>query len=70
MASFLALLPQVGQSVSEMLVSIFTAISEIFVDTSGETWSVTFVGVILLVVMFIGLAILLLNWIRGVIRRD
>lgn len=68
---FLTTLPNIAKAVADMFVSIFTSVSTIFyTPPAGDTpGSLTFIGVILLVVLFIGLCMMLVNWVRSIISR-
>lgn len=68
---FLTTLPNIAKAVADMFVSLFTSVSSIFytpaaADTPG---SLTFIGVLALVVLFIGLSMMIANWVRGLISR-
>ena len=68
---FLTTLPQIAKAVADMFVSIFTSVSTIFYTPAvGDTpGALTFIGVLSLVVLFIGLCMLLVNWVRSLISR-
>lgn len=61
----------IASAVGELLVKLFTSISSVFwTPAAGESpGQLTFVGVIAIMVLCIGLAIIVLNWIRGLIAR-
>lgn len=61
----------VVQAVTQTLTTLFTSIAGIFYTPgSGETpGKLTFVGWMCIFVLVISLALLLLNWIRGLISR-
>lgn len=74
---FLQSLPQIAQAIGDMFVQIFLAVSGIFYTPGtpavGETPAVagqlTFIGVLALIVLFIGLCIMIANWVRSLITR-
>lgn len=61
----------VVEAVTQTLSTLFTSIAGIFyVPGSGETpGKLTFVGWMCIFVLVISLALLLLNWVRGLISR-
>lgn len=61
----------VVQAVTQTLTTLFTSIASIFyIPASGDTpGKLTFVGWMCVFVLVISLALLLLNWIRGLISR-
>lgn len=61
----------VVQAVTQTLTTLFTSITSIFyIPASGENpGKLTFVGWMCIFVLVISLALLLLNWIRGLISR-
>lgn len=68
---FISQLPTIAGSVADMLVKIFTSISSIFYTAAegGGSGSLTFIGAIALVVLFIGLSLQLVNWVRSLVAR-
>lgn len=74
---FLQTLPQIAKAIGDMFVQIFTSVATIFYTEGtpavGETPAVpgqlTFIGVLCLVVLFIGLCLMIANWVRGLISR-
>ena len=72
---FLDSIPQVARSIADVFVEIFASVSSIFFTPGtpavGETPAVpgrlTFIGVLCLVVLFIGLCLLIANWVRTLI---
>lgn len=66
-------LSDIAKAVGDMLVQLFTSITSVFytpATTEGGTGSLTFVGVLCIIVLAIGLALLVLNWVRSIIHRD
>lgn len=74
-SDFLSDLPAIAQAIVDMFISLFTGISSVFytpAQTVGDVTTpggLTFVGVICIIVLIIGLSILLLNWVRSLISR-
>lgn len=74
---FLTSLPAIAKAIGDMFISLFTSVSTIFYTPGtpavGETPAVpgqlTFIGVLALVVLFIGLCMMLANWVRSLIAR-
>lgn len=72
---FLSSLPQIASAIGEMFISLFTSVSAIFYTPGSGTGDtavpgqLTFIGVLALVVLFIGLCMLLANWVRSLIAR-
>lgn len=72
MTDFLSQLPSIAQAIADMFVSLFASVSQIFYTPAvagdpGTPGSLTFIGVLALIVLFIGLCLLLANWVRGLI---
>ena len=68
---FVSQLPTIAKAVADMFVSLFTSISTIFYTPAAETGgtgNLTFIGTLCLIVLFIGLCLLLVNWVRGLVR--
>lgn len=70
---FITQLPNIAQAVADMFVSLFSALSAIFytpATTGAEAspGSLTFIGVLTIIVLFIGLCLMLVNWIRSLVR--
>lgn len=59
---------QVWTSLLEWFVGIFAQITTIFVDTSGSTPSLTFVGVCAVIMAGVALILLAFNLIRSFVR--
>lgn len=70
MTDFLTQLPQIATAIADMFVAVFSSISSIFyTPAAGDTaGSLTFIGVLSLIVLFIGLCLMLVNWVRGLLR--
>lgn len=73
MTDFLSQLPEIAQAIADMFVSLFASVSQIFYTpaTTGDAatpGSLTFIGVLTLIVLFIGLCLLLVNWVRSLVR--
>lgn len=74
---WLTVIPQLGKSIGDLFVNIFASLTGIFytspvVGTDGTVTTpgqITFIGVICLMVLFFGLCITLVNWIRSLISR-
>lgn len=72
---FLTQLPQIATAIGEMFVQLFTAVSTIFYTPASGTGDaavpgqLTFIGILALVVLFIGLCMMLANWVRSLIAR-
>lgn len=72
---FLTSLPQIAKAIGDMFISLFTSVSSIFYTPgsgSGDAavpGQLTFIGVLALVVLFIGLSMMIANWVRGLISR-
>lgn len=74
---FLKNLPQIANTISEMFVMLFTSISGIFYtpgtpavgETPAVAGQITFIGVLALIVLFIGLCMMIANWVRSLIAR-
>lgn len=74
---FMKQLPVIAKAIGDMFISLFESVSGIFYTPGtpavGETAAVpgqlTFIGVLALMVLFIGLCIMLANWVRGLIVR-
>lgn len=69
---FLTQITEIASAIGTMFVSLFQSVSAIFYTaptTEGGTGELTFIGVLALMVLFIGLAIMLVNWIRSLIAR-
>lgn len=75
MTDFLNTLPAIAKAIGDMFVSIFTSVSGIFYTPASGSGAeavpgqLTFIGVLALVVLFIGLCMLIANWIRSLISR-
>lgn len=70
MGDFLTSLPAIAKAIADMFVSIFESISTIFyVPAQGDTAGyLTFIGYLSLIVLFIGLCLMLVNWVRSLVR--
>lgn len=74
---FLTTLPQIAKAIGDMFISLFTSVSTIFYtpgtpavgETPATPGQLTFIGILALMVLFIGLCILLINWVRSLISR-
>lgn len=74
---FLTQLPQIAKSIGDMFISLFISVSSIFYtpgtpavgDTAAVPGQLTFIGVLALMVLFIGLCLMLANWVRSLISR-
>lgn len=74
---FLARLPEIAKAIADMFVEIFASVSAIFYtpgtpavgDAPATAGSLTFIGVLCLVVLFIGLCLVIANWVRSLISR-
>lgn len=77
MTDFLQTLPQIAKAIGDMFISLFESVSGIFYTPGtpavGETPAVpgqlTFIGILALMVLFIGLCLMLANWVRSLIAR-
>ena len=69
--AFMVDFTNVVQVVTQTLTTLFTSIANIFYTpgTDGYPGQLTFVGWMCVFVLIISLALLLLNWIRGLISR-
>lgn len=74
---FMNQLPAIAKAIGDMFISLFESVSAIFYTPGtpavGETPAVpgqlTFIGILALMVLFIGLCIMLANWVRSLIAR-
>lgn len=74
---FLATLPEIAKAIGDMFVSMFTSVSAIFYtpgtpavgETPATPGSLTFIGILALVTLFIGLCLMIANWVRSLIAR-
>lgn len=74
---FLTTLPEIAKAIADMIVTVFTSISSIFYtpgtpavgEAAAVSGEITFIGVMCLMVLFIGLAFLILNWVRGLLSK-
>lgn len=74
---FMNELPAIAKAVGDMFISLFECVSAIFYTPGtpavGELAAVpgklTFIGILTLIVLFIGLCIMLANWVRSLIAR-
>lgn len=74
---FLTQLPQIAGAIGDMFISLFLSVSSIFYtpgtpavgDAPAVPGQLTFIGVLALMVLFIGLCIMLANWVRSLISR-
>lgn len=72
---FLQSLPQIAKAIGDVFIQIFTSVSSIFYTqptTVGDVTtpgSLTFIGVLALMVLFIGLCMMIANWVRSLISR-
>lgn len=72
---FLTQLPAIAKAIGDMFISLFTSVSSIFYTPGSGTGDtavpgqLTFIGVLALMVLFIGLCIMLANWVRSLISR-
>lgn len=74
---FMKQLPAIAKAIGDMFISLFESVSGIFYtpgtpavgDTAAVPGQLTFIGVLALMVLFIGLCIMLANWVRGLITR-
>lgn len=71
MSAIVTQFADIATAVGNLLVSLFTSITSVFYTPAvGETpGQLTFIGVMAIVVLCVGLALLVLNWIRGLIAR-
>lgn len=71
MSTIVSSFADIAKAVGDLLVSLFSSISTVFyTPASGDTaGSLTFIGVMAIVVLCVGLAILVLNWVRELISR-
>ena len=70
MSAFLTSLTEIANAIGDMFVSLFQSVSGIFY-TVGESGAgeLTFIGYLALMVLFIGLALMIANWVRSLIAR-
>lgn len=74
---FMTQLPTIAKAIGDMFISLFESVSAIFytpgTPSVGENPAVagqlTFIGILALMVLFIGLCIMLANWVRSLIAR-
>lgn len=74
---FMKQLPAIAKAIGDMFISLFESVSAIFYtpgtpavgDTAAVPGQLTFIGVLALMVLFIGLCIMLANWVRSLIAR-
>lgn len=74
---FMTQLPAIAKAIGDMFISLFQSVSAIFYtpgtpavgDTAAVPGQLTFIGVLALMVLFIGLCIMLANWVRSLIAR-
>lgn len=74
---FMKQLPAIAKAIGDMFISLFESVSGIFYtpgtpavgDTAAVPGQLTFIGVLALMVLFIGLCIMLANWVRSLIVR-
>lgn len=74
---FMKQLPVIAKAIGDMFISLFESVSAIFYtpgtpavgDTAAVPGQLTFIGVLALMVLFIGLCIMLANWVRSLIAR-
>lgn len=72
---WLTSLPQIAKAIGDMFISLFTSVSSIFYTqptTVGDVTTpgnLTFIGVLALCVLFIGLCMMIANWVKSLIAR-
>lgn len=74
---FMTQLPAIAKAIGDMFISLFESVSAIFYtagtpaigDKAAVPGQLTFIGVLALMVLFIGLCIMLANWVRSLIAR-
>lgn len=68
MDSLLSNLTTALQSIATMFVNLFKSLADIFVDTSGSTPTLTFVGGILIIGLGVMLVFMVLRWIISLVK--
>lgn len=68
MDSLLSSLTTALQSIATMFVNLFKSLSDIFVDTSGSSPTLTFVGGVLIIGLGVMLIFMVLRWIISLVK--